>query len=70
MIASLKDEDREMDRIQVFIFPLFFELNTLHQASHRLRQISDQLEATKCSQSEQAKNLLFLILQLFLVPLL
>jgi len=44
VIASPKDEDREMDRIQ---------------ASHRLRQISDQLEATKCSRPEQMREVPF-----------
>jgi len=44
VIASPKDEDREMERIQ---------------ASHRLRQISDQLEATKCSRPEQMREVPF-----------
>lgn len=44
VIASPKDEDREMERIQ---------------ASHRLRQISDQLEATKCLRPDQMREVPF-----------
>merc|ERR1712130_691757 len=44
VIASSKDEDREMERIQ---------------ASHRLRQISDQLEASKSSRPDQMREVPF-----------
>jgi len=44
VIASPKDEDREMERIQ---------------ASHRLRQISEQLEATKCLRPDQMREVPF-----------